>query len=544
MTFLPEVVAANPALAGVEILVPAGALFDDNGSRGGRVGIAPVPPDRLPEPLPEGLNFPLVITIQTDGPRNFAQPVPVRFPNLADPVTGVRLPPGAKTALWSFDHDKGYWEIVGPATGQFYSWRKNLETGSEVRGRRGRGPALFPQPRQLAADTTYRIDIVTDDGRFGGTFDFTTGESGSRLALGEIVLRPLTGPDTDGDGLTDFGEDVLGSDRNRADTDGDGVSDRAETEAGTPVNGATDEPLGMVAGASTPGYAWDIIVVGDLAAVGESRGVSVFNVLNPAIPALVGRLDLPGQPRTVAGAGRGLATSDPNSTEDGAHDVQVFDAGPDEQLGTGDDVGMAGAFSMAPGTAVAQLEFSPALPPGRYRAKVDRNVSDAAGNTLAADVVWDFTVIHLNVGAGAVSPGGTLRGAFAADEYLLLVSGNNPVAISNPNRLEISLFAPDGTAPQEFAGRGSLSLADEDLFELTAEPGASYFIEALGTGFPCPHRWSVFDPAAGVPGGRRVIELDLDADQVVEFAFFSGGEGCGEGLTFHFLAPDGSAVRC
>ncbi|MBK9139075.1 MAG: carboxypeptidase regulatory-like domain-containing protein [Verrucomicrobia bacterium] len=34
-----------------------GALFDDDGNRGGRVGIAPVPPDRLPEPLPEGLNF-------------------------------------------------------------------------------------------------------------------------------------------------------------------------------------------------------------------------------------------------------------------------------------------------------------------------------------------------------------------------------------------------------------------------------------------------------------------------------------------------------
>ncbi|MBK9139074.1 MAG: hypothetical protein IPM17_09985 [Verrucomicrobia bacterium] len=57
-----------------------------------------------------------MITIQTDGPRNFAAPVPVRFLNLPDPVTGVKLPPGAKTALWSFDHDKGYWEIVGPAT--------------------------------------------------------------------------------------------------------------------------------------------------------------------------------------------------------------------------------------------------------------------------------------------------------------------------------------------------------------------------------------------------------------------------------------------
>src|SRR6185503_13903852 len=102
ITFVPSVLAANPALAGVEVRVPPNTLFSENGTRGGKVGIAPVPPDRLPEPLPPGLNLPLVITIQTDGARNFDQPVPVKFPNLPDPITGVKLPPGAKTALWSF----------------------------------------------------------------------------------------------------------------------------------------------------------------------------------------------------------------------------------------------------------------------------------------------------------------------------------------------------------------------------------------------------------------------------------------------------------
>lgn len=116
ITFNPEVVAANPALAGVQIVVPPNALLADSGVRGGRVGMAPVPPDRLPEPLPPGLDMPLVITIQTDGPQNFAEPVPVRFPNLADPVTGSRLPPGAKSGLWSFNHDTGRWELQGPMT--------------------------------------------------------------------------------------------------------------------------------------------------------------------------------------------------------------------------------------------------------------------------------------------------------------------------------------------------------------------------------------------------------------------------------------------
>ncbi len=116
ITFPPEVIAANPALNGVAITVPANALFSDDGGRGGTVGIAPVAPDRLPEPLPSGLRFPLVITIQTDGASNFDRPVPVRFPNLPDAATGRKLPPGAKTALWSYNHDTGHWEIQGSMT--------------------------------------------------------------------------------------------------------------------------------------------------------------------------------------------------------------------------------------------------------------------------------------------------------------------------------------------------------------------------------------------------------------------------------------------
>src|SRR5262249_9535310 len=116
ITFVASVVATNPVLAGVEVRVPANTLFSDNGTRGGKGGIAPVQPDRLTEPLPPGLNLPLVITIQTDGAQNFDQPVPVRFPNLPDPVTGIKLGPGEKTALWSFNHDTGRWELQGPAT--------------------------------------------------------------------------------------------------------------------------------------------------------------------------------------------------------------------------------------------------------------------------------------------------------------------------------------------------------------------------------------------------------------------------------------------
>ncbi len=114
--FSPTILAAHPELTGVQILVPANSLFSDNGARGGRVGIAPVPPDRLPEPLPAGLSFPLVITVQTDGPSNFDTPAPIRFPNLPDRITGEKLPPGAKSGLWSFNHDTGAWALAGSGT--------------------------------------------------------------------------------------------------------------------------------------------------------------------------------------------------------------------------------------------------------------------------------------------------------------------------------------------------------------------------------------------------------------------------------------------
>lgn len=121
--FPPSVVAANPAYAGVEVRVPPNALYSNTGERGGRVGLSPVGSDRLPEPLPPGIEHVLDITVQSDGAENFDQPVPVRFPNLPNPATGQRVPPGGKTALVSFNHDLGRWEVVGSMTasadGQF-----------------------------------------------------------------------------------------------------------------------------------------------------------------------------------------------------------------------------------------------------------------------------------------------------------------------------------------------------------------------------------------------------------------------------------------
>ncbi len=114
--FPEEVLEEHPELEGTHLTVPPNSLFADDGTRGGSVGIAAVDPERLPSPLPEGLDLPMVITIQTDGASNFDIPVPITFPNLPDPETGDPLPPGAKSALFSFNHDTGEWEVVGAMT--------------------------------------------------------------------------------------------------------------------------------------------------------------------------------------------------------------------------------------------------------------------------------------------------------------------------------------------------------------------------------------------------------------------------------------------
>lgn len=116
ITLSSNVVGQRPEFAELSLTVPPNSLYKDDGTRGGRVGVAPVRPDRLPQALPSGLNFAMVVTVQTDGALNFDQPVPICFPNLPDPQTGLVKPPGSKQTLWSFDHDLGNWVPRGTMT--------------------------------------------------------------------------------------------------------------------------------------------------------------------------------------------------------------------------------------------------------------------------------------------------------------------------------------------------------------------------------------------------------------------------------------------
>lgn len=214
--FPASILADNPALAGTELDVPANSLFADDGTRGGRVGIAPVAPDRLPSPLPPGLNLPMVITIQTDGATNFDRPVPICFPNLPDPVTGRLLKPGEKTALCSFNHDTGEWEIAGPMT--------VTDDGAYVKTDSGVG---VRQPGWHGTSPSSEIQ--------GGTFDPT--DPTDRDGDGD---PDWSDPDIDGDGIPNHLD---------PDMDGDGIPNALDPDMdgdGTPNDeDDPDTPEGM-----------------------------------------------------------------------------------------------------------------------------------------------------------------------------------------------------------------------------------------------------------------------------------------------------------
>ncbi|MCA9069409.1 MAG: Ig-like domain-containing protein, partial [Planctomycetaceae bacterium] len=104
----PEV---DPSVwARTQVTFAPGSAQDDQGTLSTQAAIIPVPPDRIPAPLPPFLDPELVISIQADGATTFDVPAQVAFPNLEG------LAPGEQALIFSFDHDAGQWKVVGTGT--------------------------------------------------------------------------------------------------------------------------------------------------------------------------------------------------------------------------------------------------------------------------------------------------------------------------------------------------------------------------------------------------------------------------------------------
>jgi hypothetical protein len=86
------------------------SAVDNAGHAATQAAIIPVPPDRLPAPLPPGQSPQLVVSIQALGATSFDVPAPITYPNLDN------LAPGTQALIWSFNHDAGRWDVIGTGT--------------------------------------------------------------------------------------------------------------------------------------------------------------------------------------------------------------------------------------------------------------------------------------------------------------------------------------------------------------------------------------------------------------------------------------------
>ncbi len=177
----------------------------------------------------------------------------------------------------------------------------------EVRGYSQGGVAL-EQSIFLAADTRYRLYVLQPRTQWTGYIDFVTPQSGGSASVGNIRIGPLFGVDSDGDGLLNHSEFILGTLPSQSDSDGDGISDFAELQHGLDPLGGRAFPTGVIASLPLPGEAKEVVLEGSILdsqqqtaylALG-SRGLGIVNASQFQRPILLGQIDLPGDATDVA----------------------------------------------------------------------------------------------------------------------------------------------------------------------------------------------------------------------------------------------------
>ncbi|MEM7391547.1 MAG: Ig-like domain-containing protein, partial [Verrucomicrobiota bacterium] len=185
--------------------------------------------------------------------------------------------------------------------GLHYYAIQNLESGMvEQRGTAGNNGIAFDN-LILAPNTPYRIWLLQAASLLVADESVMTPSSGRRFVVPDLNLRLSGAVDSDGDGLHDEGEFVLGTDPLNPDSDGDGVLDGPEVRQGLDPLDGLPARTGLIASIDTTGLAKDIGAFNDVAVLADSpRGVTVFNVFNGMDPVAIAQVDTPGSAEAVA----------------------------------------------------------------------------------------------------------------------------------------------------------------------------------------------------------------------------------------------------
>ncbi len=205
----------------------------------------------------------------------------------------------------------------------FYYAYINLENGFVTRGT-STSPEAMARQLFFPPNTRFLQMIADPVGPRVASAAFTTPDSGIPVQLPEIDLEypyhesygaavildpfePPFGGDTDGDGLSDDIEFVIGSNPLAWSTAGDGISDGAKLAQGLDVLSGASFPQGVIASLPLSGEAREVVLAGTTNGVGQlayvangSGGLAIVNASQFQKPVVVSRLALPGTASDVA----------------------------------------------------------------------------------------------------------------------------------------------------------------------------------------------------------------------------------------------------
>ena len=193
-----------------------------------------------------------------------------------------------------------------PLTGNTYFKATDLTTGFVQRGWLPGSGQFINVP--LAPNNLYEVSYLDPATLFTGTTVFRSNPGGTPTVIPQAVLAASLFPDSDGDGLPDDAEDILGTDPHKFSTSGDGISDLAKLQQGLDLLSNVAFPRGIVASLTFPGAGRNVVLTGSTTdpqgqtayVAASTGGLAIVDASNFRKPVLLGQLPLSGDANDVA----------------------------------------------------------------------------------------------------------------------------------------------------------------------------------------------------------------------------------------------------
>lgn len=393
---------------------------------------------------------------------------------------------------------------------------------------------------QVARDSEFRVGILAKSvGQEGGSSANSTAliysgftrvdtSGGGRNSIPGQVLDVRTvrfeggnvvapAGDSDGDGLTDDEEFILGTSASEADSDGDGITDLGEVLQGLNPQDERAFPTGIIASIPLLGSAQEIVVEPNPGNAGltayiatDEYGLAVIDVSQFDRPIALGQLDLPGSNQDIdVDVSRGMAAV--AAAEDGLHVVDLSDPMQPLLLRTiathANQVELVDGLAYVAGTTLQT--FDPRT--GGQIDEIDFEGSEMTG--LAREGTMLFTMDR-DLILRAVDIGGFAMAARGAVE---VPNGGGKLFVGTTlvdGEFLTVAYAPDRTAG--FGGMATVDASDPDNLQVIsksdAQPGGAPAEAVVTNGSGIGLIVGIVEPDINDPTVLRVLDVSDPAE--------------------------------